>query len=425
MSAEAKELVSSSEISQEPAYTEDFESFHSRHIGPSPEEIEAMLTSLGVSSLEELCEKTLPESIRLGRPLNLRKSIGEFHVLRELEEIAAKNKVFRSYIGLGFYNCITPPVILRNIMENPGWYTQYTPYQPEISQGRLEALINFQTMVCDLTGMNLANASLLDEGTAAAEAMTLSHRQCRDGAKNRYFVDENVFPTTLDVLKTRAEPLGIELQVGAHAEFKFDERFFGALIQYPAADGALYDYRLFVEQAHKHDAIVTAATDLMALVLLTPPGEWGADIAIGNTQRFGVPLGFGGPHAAFLATKEEYKREIPGRIVGVSKDNSGKASYRLALQTREQHIRRERATSNICTAQVLLAIMAGMFAVYHGPERLKRIAERIHQYTWVLAKGLTKLGVELVHGLFFDTIRTKPLGGELSNVLRRAEEQGI
>ncbi|WP_375340543.1 aminomethyl-transferring glycine dehydrogenase [Okeania sp. SIO3I5] len=363
-----------------------------------------MLAVLGISSLDDLIDKTVPQKIRYQQPLNLPKSLSESAALAQIKEIISKNQVFRSFIGMGYYDCITPPVILRNILENPGWYTAYTPYQAEIAQGRMEALLNFQTMVTDLTGLEIANASLLDEATAAAEAMSMSYNLCKTKAK-AFFVDSNCHPQNIEVVKTRAQPLGIEVIVGDFRTFTFDEPIFGALLQYPATDGAIYDYREFVEKVHEVKGLVTVAADLLSLTLLTPPGEFGVDIVVGNTQRFGVSLGYGGPHAAYFATKEAYKRQTPGRIVGVSQDANGNPALRLALQTREQHIRREKATSNICTAQVLLAVMAGMYAVYHGPDGLKEIAENIHNLTFKLAEGLKQLGYQIGAEPFFDTIR--------------------
>ncbi|OKH33073.1 glycine dehydrogenase (aminomethyl-transferring) [[Phormidium ambiguum] IAM M-71] len=400
------------------------DSFASRHIGPSPEEIKQMLELLGFSSLDELIEKTIPQAIRISRPLQLPAAQSEYAALANLKEIASKNQIFRSFIGMGYYDCITPPVILRNILENPGWYTAYTPYQAEIAQGRLEALLNFQTMIIELTGLEIANASLLDEATAAAEAMTMSYGVSKNKAK-AFFVSQDCHPQTIEVVQTRANPLGIEVIVGNHENFTFDQPIFGALLQYPATDGTIYDYRKFIEQAHKVGALVTVAADILSLTLLTPPGEFGADIAIGNTQRFGVPLGYGGPHAAYFATKEEFKRQVPGRIVGVSKDVNGKPALRLALQTREQHIRREKATSNICTAQVLLAVIASMYAVYHGAAGLKRIAENIHQLTVILAEGLKQLGYKISGEYFFDTIRVELGSRSLKEILQAAEVQQV
>ncbi len=354
-----------------------FSDFMQRHIGPNSDDIQQMLDVLGFSNLDAFIDQTVPQGIRLNKPLQLPEAQSEYAALVKLKQIAAKNQVCRSFIGMGYYDSITPPVIGRNILENPGWYTAYTPYQPEIAQGRLEALLNFQTMIIDLTGLEIANASLLDEATAAAEAMSLSYGVCKNKA-NGYFVSHDCHPQTIDVLQTRAKPLGINIIVGDHQTFNFDQPIFGAVLQYPASDGSIYDYRAFIEKAHAEGALVTVAADPLSLTLLTPPGEFGADIAVGSTQRFGIPLGFGGPHAAYFATKEEYKRQVPGRIVGVSKDAQGKPALRLALQTREQHIRRDKATSNICTAQVLLAVMASMYAVYHGSSGIKHIAENIH-----------------------------------------------
>ncbi len=379
--------------------------FIPRHIGPNDAEIREMLALLGVNSLDELIEQTVPEAIRVKKPLDLPVPASEFEALNELMSIASKNKVFRSFIGQGYYGTITPPVILRNILENPGWYTQYTPYQAEISQGRLEALLNFQTMVADLTALPLANASLLDEATAAAEAMAMCHSIVGESAADKVFlVADDCHPQTIAVVQTRARSLGYKVEVCPIANRKSQiANSFGVLLQYPATDGRIIDYSDIIDQAHKHGAIVVMATDLLALTLIKPPGEFGADIAVGSAQRFGVPMGFGGPHAAFMATKAEYARKMPGRIVGVSKDVHGNPAYRLALQTREQHIRREKATSNICTAQVLLAIMASMYAVYHGPEGLKRIALRVHRNAKSLVSALKKLKHPPVHSEFFDT----------------------
>jgi glycine dehydrogenase len=376
--------------------------FVHRHIGPNAAETGEMLALLGRKNLDELIDAAVPEKIRLAEKLNLPAAHSEFETLAELKKIAAENKVFRSFIGMGYYDCITPPVIQRNVLENPGWYTQYTPYQAEISQGRLEALLNFQTMVADLTALPIANASLLDEATACAEAMTMSHT-LKDG-RNIFFVSENCHPQNIEVIQTRAKALGIEIVVGSHENFQFGEKVFGALVQYPDTFGVIQDFAPFVEKAHAAGALVTVVTDLLALTLIKPPGEFGADIAVGSAQRFGVPLGYGGPHAAFFATRDEFKRHLPGRIVGVSKDSRGKPALRLALQTREQHIRREKATSNICTAQALLANMASMYAVYHGPEGLKKIAERINKLTVALASGLENLGYTPDNKTFFDTL---------------------
>ena len=397
--------------------------FTSRHIGPRPHDVERMLASMGLGSVDELVGQTIPESIRLKTDLNLPEASTEQALLGQLEEIGALNRVFRSYIGMGYHDTIVPGVILRNVLENPGWYTQYTPYQAEISQGRLEALLNFQTMVIDLTGMEIANASLLDEGTAAAEAMAMLFDDVKDEARRIFFVSEVCHPQTIEVVRGRAEPLGIEVMVGAHDNLDlktFRDELFGGLVQYPASDGALHDYGAFCTIFHEWGAGVVVAADLMALTLLTPPGEFGADLAVGNTQRFGVPMGFGGPHAAYLAARERFKRKLPGRIIGVSVDADGDPALRMALQTREQHIRREKATSNICTAQVLLAIMAGMYAVYHGPDGLRSIAKRIHQLTATLAHGIRELGHTVVHDRFFDTIQVVPSEMSGDDVLRRA-----
>src|SRR6058998_1389113 len=372
--------------------------FVTRHIGPSPDETEAMLATLGYSSLDEFIDDVVPADIRLSRQLNLPPGRSEREVLQALRGFAAQNQLFRSYIGMGYYPCFTPQVIQRNIVENPGWYTAYTPYQAEIAQGRLEALLNFQTVIADLTGLPIANASLLDEATAAAEAMSL----CRAVAPNRktFFVADNCHPQTIGVVQTRAKPLGIEIKIGNYSDFQFDETVFGALVQYPATDGGIYDYSEFIKQAHNAGALVVVAADILALTLLKPPGEFGADVAVGSTQRFGVPLGFGGPHAAYFATRDQYKRHMPGRLVGVSRDAEGRPAYRLALQTREQHIRRDKATSNICTAQVLLAVIASMYAVYHGPRGLREIAQRVHASAAMIATGLKQLGFDIAHASF-------------------------
>jgi glycine dehydrogenase len=399
-------------------------SFAPRHIGPNSDDIQQMLKVLGFPSLDALIDKTVPQTIRLKQPLKLPEAESEYAALASLKKIAVKNQVFRSYIGMGYYDTITPPVIGRNILENPGWYTAYTPYQPEIAQGRLEALLNFQTLIIDLTGLEIANASLLDEATAAAEAMSLSYGVSKNQA-NAYFVSHDCHPQTIDVLQTRAKPLGINIIVGDHQTFDFDRAIFGAVLQYPASDGTIYDYRAFIEKAHAKGALVTVAADPLSLTLLTPPGEFGADIAVGSTQRFGIPLGFGGPHAAYFATKEEYKRLVPGRIVGVSKDAQGKPALRLALQTREQHIRREKATSNICTAQVLLAVMASMYAVYHGPDGLKTIAQRIHSLTLILAEWLQRLGYSISSKPFFDTLQVELGTKPLQEILQAAEARQI
>jgi glycine dehydrogenase len=402
--------------------------FARRHIGPDAKETGEMLTLLGFKKLDELIDAAVPKKIRLEKKLNLPAAQTEFEALAGLHGIAGENKVFRSFIGMGYYDCITPPVIQRNVFENPGWYTQYTPYQAEISQGRLEALLNFQTMASELTGLDIANASMLDEATAAAEAMTMSHR-LKDG-RNVFFISETCHPQTIEVVSARAKALGIEFVVGRTDKFEFSDKVFGALVQYPDTFGAIHDYAPFVEKAHTAGAMVTVATDLLALTLIKPPGEFGADIAVGSAQRFGVPLGYGGPHAAFFATRDEFKRQMPGRLVGVSKDARGKPALRLALGTREQHIRREKATSNICTAQALLANMASLYACYHGPEGLKKIAERVHKLTVALAEGLWKLGYdEFHHGEnspdFFDTFAVLVKPGAAKQVLESARQLGI
>ena len=389
----------------------DMNSFARRHIGPNEDEVAAMLSELELESIERLIDAAVPRNIRLHRQLNLPESKSEIEALAELRAIAKKNKVARSFIGAGYYDCITPPVIQRNILENPGWYTAYTPYQAEIAQGRLEALLNFQQMIIDLTALDIANASLLDEATAAAEAMSLCHAVVPN--RKTFFVADNCHPQTIAVLQTRAKPLGIEIKIGDYSRFKFDDAVFGALIQYPATDGAIYDYSDFVTRAHSAGALVVVAADILALTLLKPPGEFGADVAVGNTQRFGVPLGFGGPHAAYFATRDPFKRHMAGRLVGVSHDAEGRPAYRLALQTREQHIRRDKATSNICTAQVLLAVIASMYAVYHGPKGLRAIAERVHRLTSQLADGLRALGCTIRHDNFFDTVHVEVESSEV------------
>jgi glycine dehydrogenase len=374
--------------------------FVRRHIGPNENEMGEMLALLSHKNLDELIDAAVPKKIRLDKKINLPAARSEFDALAELRRIASENKVFRSFIGQGYYDCITPPVIQRNVFENPGWYTQYTPYQAEISQGRLEALLNFQTMASELTGLDLANASMLDEATAAAEAMTMSHR-LKDG-RNIFFISETCHPQTIEVVRSRAHALKIEVVIGNHESFQFSDKVFGALVQYPDTFGAIHDFSGFAEKARAAGAMLTVATDLLALTLIKPPGEFGADIAVGSAQRFGVPLGYGGPHAAFFATRDEFKRQMPGRIVGVSKDTRGKPALRLALGTREQHIRREKATSNICTAQALLANMASLYACYHGPEGLKKIAQRVNELTSMLATGLER--DFKLNKTFFDTL---------------------
>ncbi len=382
--------------------------FQGRHIGPGSADTKSMLDTIGIGSLEELIGKTIPDSIRIKGDLNIPAAISEFEYLSELKKVAAKNKLYKNYIGQGYYGTITPSVILRTIFENPGWYTQYTPYQAEISQGRLESLLNFQTMVTDLTGMPIANASLLDEATSAAEAMAMIFHHVNKTdviSKPKLFVDEAVFPQTKDVLVTRAEPLAIEIVYGDYKSVALDDTYFGAIVQYPNDNGSVEDYRNFINSVHAVDGLVIMATDLLALTLLTPPGELGADVAVGSAQRFGVPMGYGGPHAAFFATKDDFKRGMPGRLIGVSIDAQGNRALRMALQTREQHIKREKATSNICTAQALLANMAAMYAVYHGPDGLKNIATRVHVIAQAVADGLAKLGVVQTNTGYFDTLK--------------------
>jgi glycine dehydrogenase len=398
--------------------------FLERHIGPNGKDLSDLLRVVGFESLDQVIDAAVPDKIRLRRPLNLPPGAPEAEVLARLRELAQLNQVAKSYIGLGYYGTVTPAVIRRNILENPGWYTSYTPYQAEIAQGRLEALANYQTMVTDLTGLEIANASLLDEATAAAEAMAMSLAAFPGGKRRRFFVSELCHPQTIAVLQTRARASGIELVVGDSAGFRWDATFFGGLLQYPATDGLIYDDRRFIEAAHEVDALVVVATDLLALTLLTPPGELGADVAVGSSQRFGVPLGFGGPHAAFFATRDKYRRHLPGRLVGLSKDAAGRSAYRLALQTREQHIRRDKATSNICTAQVLLAVIASNYAVYHGPERLRAIAHEIAQQTRWLGQTLTQAGYEVPAGSRFDTIWVR-VGERHSSILEQARKQLI
>ncbi|QEK51960.1 aminomethyl-transferring glycine dehydrogenase [Pedobacter aquae] len=381
------------------------ELFEQRHIAPNEQDTQEMLDAVGVNSLEELIAQTVPQNIRLKGAMDLPSAKSEFEYLNHLKQTASKNKIFKSYIGQGYYGVIVPGVIQRNILENPGWYTQYTPYQAEIAQGRLQALLNFQTMVIDLTGMEIANASLLDEGTAAAEAMFMQYSLRKNAAAKKFFVSQEVFPQTIDILKTRSQPYGIELVIGDHRTAELTEDMFGAIVQYPASNGEVFDYSDFANKAHEKNIKLTVAADIMSLALLTPPGEWGADIVVGTTQRFGIPMGFGGPHAAFFATKEEYKRSMPGRIIGVTIDAHGNYALRMALQTREQHIRRDKATSNICTAQALLAIMAGMYATYHGPKGIKLIAERIHGLAVLLSNALQHLGYQQENQAYFDTVR--------------------
>lgn len=401
------------------------ELFAQRHLGPTASGVEKMLSILGFDSIDALIAAAVPAGIRSHKKLGMDAALSETEALQKIAEIASKNQVYRSYIGLGYHSCVTPPVIQRNILENPGWYTQYTPYQPEISQGRLEALLNYQTMVSDLTGLEIANASLLDEGTAAAEAMSMSFGVCanKEAKKaKRFWVSKDCHPQTIEVIRTRSQPLEIDVVVGDHQNadaFAQAGPFFGALLQYPASDGAIFDYTDFVAKAHETGTIVTVAADLLSLTLLKAPGEFGADIAVGNTQRFGVPLGYGGPHAAYFATKQDYARKLPGRLVGLSRDTKGAPALRLALQTREQHIRRDSATSNICTAQVLLAIIASTYAVYHGPQGVKAIAHRIRMLTAVLADGLEKLGYSLGQAPVFDTL-TVQTGAQTQQIVQRA-----
>jgi len=406
-----------------------YDQFTKRHIGPNPEELQEMLRLIGVDSLDQLIDQTVPAGIRLEGDLDLPEAVTEFEYLRELQEVAAMNQVFKNYIGMGYYGTITPSVIRRTIFENPGWYTQYTPYQAEIAQGRLEALLNFQTMVSDLTGLPIANASLLDEGTAAGEAMAMfygiKNKRAKGEPANRFLVSDKVLPQTIDVLRSRAQPLGIEVIVEHTQSFQLTEEVFGILLQYPGRDGVVEDHSALVEQCSTREIYVTVAADLLSLALLTPPGEWGVDAVVGNTQRFGVPMGYGGPHAAYFATKEDHKRQIPGRIIGVSVDAQGKAAFRMALQTREQHIRREKATSNICTAQALLAIMAGMYAVYHGPNGIKAIAERVHTLAQLLDRNLQRLGYQQRNPYYFDTLNFELDGQQLSGIRERAIDRGI
>ena len=398
------------------------EKFLWRHIGPRPEDIENMLKVVGVSSLDELIEQTVPESIRLKKTLDLPAPLTEFEFISRMKAVASKNKLYRTFIGQGYYDTITPAVIQRNILENPAWYTSYTPYQAEVSQGRLEALLNFQTMVVELTGMEISNCSLLDEATAAAESMTMMYglrgKEMKKAGANKLFVDNQIFPQTKDVLITRSAPQGIELVYGDYDTFEFTPDVFGAIIQYPAANGEVRDYKAFADRVHANGALLSVVADMMSLVLLTPPGEWGADVVVGTTQRFGIPMFYGGPSAAFFATKDDYKRTIPGRIIGISKDAYGHPAYRLALQTREQHIKREKATSNICTAQALLATMAGFYAVYHGAEGLRNIAGRIHSTAGFLAKELEKLGYTQLNKDYFDTLKIQLPAHVSVNALR-------
>ena len=400
--------------------------FVRRHIGPSPEEQASMLKAMGLESLDALVSETVPASIRMKKPLALPPGLTEAALLERARELGARNEVWRSYLGMGYSDCLTPPVILRNVLQNPGWYTQYTPYQAEIAQGRLEALLNFQTMVIDLTGLPIANASLLDEATAAAEAMHLAYEFRGSEAKKTFFIDDRCHPQTIDVVKTRAGAIGIVIEVGDHTRVDLAKiGAFGALVQYPATDGEVIDYRAFGEKTHAAEALFVVAADIMSLALLVPPGEFGADVAIGSTQRFGVPLGYGGPHAAYMSTKNEFVRKLPGRIIGVSEDAHKKPALRMALQTREQHIRRERATSNICTAQALLAVVASMYAVYHGPKGIRAIAEKIHASACALRDGVARFNVKVVHEAFFDTLCVEGTEREVAGWLASAEKRRI
>src|SRR6056300_1374335 len=393
---------------------ENFNSFAVRHIGLSQADIESLLDQLGYKDLEEFSKSVLPENIFIDQKLELNDAMSEEDALKAIKEISKANSVYRSFIGQGYYGTITPKVILRNVFENPGWYTSYTPYQAEISQGRLEALINFQTMVGDLTGFEIANASLLDEATAAAESMTLAHRVGKSKSQ-KFFIDQNCFPQTISVVSARAKPIGIEIVVDDPKKLNdlTEDMYFGALLQYPGNDGAIVDFSQEIKSVHENNGLVIMATDLLALALLKSPSEIGADIAIGSSQRFGVPLGFGGPHAAFMATREQYKRSLPGRLIGASIDADGRTAYRLALQTREQHIRREKATSNICTAQALLAIIAAAYAIYHGPERLKNIASNINYNARYLKKSLQEVGLKIISNKFFDTLVIEDSNAEI------------
>ncbi|MBH16485.1 MAG: glycine dehydrogenase (aminomethyl-transferring) [Gemmatimonadetes bacterium] len=402
--------------------------FSDRHIGPRESDVLEMLQSLGLASLDELVDQTIPKSIRMDKELDLPRGYSEAELLAYIAQVSSENDIYRSYIGTGYYDTVVPPVILRNVMENPGWYTAYTPYQAEISQGRLEALLNFQTMVIDLTGLEIANASLLDEGTAAAEAMTMLYGGVGSDERSYFFVSSNCHPQTIQVVRGRAVPLDITVVVGTDEDFlgrQDKESFFGTLVQYPGTNGLITDYTQFCDIAHGSGAFVVMAADLLALTLLTPPGEMGVDVAVGSTQRFGVPMGYGGPHAAFFATRERFKRKIPGRIIGVSRDQEGKPALRMALQTREQHIRRGKATSNICTAQVLLAVMAGMYAVYHGPEGLARIAKRIHRLARSVAQALREMGYDVIHDLFFDTLQIRVGEESVEEILAQSRRKKI
>ncbi|MBT8189812.1 MAG: glycine dehydrogenase (aminomethyl-transferring), partial [Bacteroidia bacterium] len=402
--------------------------FKGRHIGPDSRELNAMLQHVGVNSLDELIDLTVPASIRSEKELDIPEAQSEYEYLRHLKKIAQKNKIHRSYIGQGYYGTLTPSVILRNIFENPAWYTQYTPYQAEISQGRLEALLNFQTAIMDLTGMPLANASLLDEGTAAAEAMIMAsgiYNKKKKGAGTKFFIDKNIFQQTKDVVIGRAMPLNIEVIEGNWNEADLDESYFGALVQYPDSLGSVNSYKSFADSLHEKNQLLVAAADILSLAVIQSPGSWGADVVVGNTQRFGVPMGFGGPHAAYFATTEKYKRQIPGRIIGVSQDRLGNPALRMALQTREQHIKREKATSNICTAQALLAIMASMYACYHGPDGIRAIAERIHDKTNKFQQFLKSRGYKILNDTYFDTLTIEAEKDDIEEIRTRALKNGF
>ena len=403
--------------------------FTDRHNGLKQSDINKMLVKIGVDSIDQLIDQTIPSKIRLNKSLDLPEALSESRFLDHMYDLAKKNKNYRSYIGMGYFNTILPAVIQRNILENPGWYTAYTPYQAEIAQGRLEALLNFQTMICDLTGMQIANSSLLDEGTAAAESMcmlynTMSRPKKKSGA-NKFFVSELCYPQTIDILKTRSEPLGIELVIGDYNTIELTDEFFGIILQYPAKYGEVLDYSEIVKKSKDLEIGVSVAADLLSLSILTPPGEWGADVVIGTSQRFGIPMGYGGPHAAYFATHEKYKRNIPGRIIGVTKDADGNRALRMALQTREQHIKREKATSNICTAQVLLAVMASMYGVYHGPNGIRKIGKKIHSLTSKLSEGLTQLGYRQINKTYFDTILINVGNVSMENINTYAEDAKI
>ncbi len=398
------------------------EQFLERHIGPRPEDVEEMLKVIGVKSVDELIGQTVPESIRLKEVLDLPAPLSEDEFLARIKALAGKNKLYRTFIGQGYYDTISPAVIIRNILENPAWYTSYTPYQAEVSQGRLEALLNYQTMILELTGMEITNCSLLDEATATAEAMTMMYglrgKEMKKAGANKLFVDNHVFSQTKDVLITRSAPQGIELVFGDYDDFEFTADIFGAVVQYPASNGEIRNYKALADRLHANGALLTVAADLMSLVLLTPPGEWGADVVVGSSQRFGIPMSYGGPHAAYMATKEVYKRNIPGRIIGVTVDAQGNKALRLALQTREQHIKREKASSNICTAKALNATMAGFYAAYHGREGLQRIARHIHSAAVILAEEICKYGYTLKKDKFFDTIRFALPAGVTVDMIR-------